>query len=659
MKPIVEKQVLYVGSERAPVPEAILRAGPIEVLFRDGVFRYIRLGKREILRAVYFAVRDRDWRTINGEMSNLEIRAGAESFEVTYDCAHRGHDIDFRWNARVSGHADGRVVWNAQGEAFASFSKNRIGYCVLHPIAESVGASCEITHSDGTLELTRFPIAVAPHQPFLDVAAMRIFLDQALDVELAFAGDQFETEDQRNWTDASFKTYSTPLARPYPARVDKGTIVTQSVSLKLRGKIAEESRPSPDAEVRLTVLPDLRTRLPYIGLKCAASSERLSEKAILRLRELRLDHLGVDLIPGDGSSEEEFWIAAAMARRLDLPLEVALAAFEEFEPLKRILLRIANESVSICRWLVDLQMQQPARQPQLEALKAIAPVVVGTSGNFAELNRNRPSMPPEDGVCFSLNPQVHACDDATLIENLAAQSSAIGSLRDWVESAPIVVSPVTLKPRMAHLNRLNDPGLDIHTLHDDVDPRQSSLLGAGWTLGSLKHLAESGVASATYYETAGSKGVLASQTDLRLGGLFHLIPGAVFPVYHVFRDVLDLKGAEVLRTESSDPLRVDGMALVQEARLRVFVANFQATKVSVALQLGGLAQSCASRQMDENNVEECMADPESRGRTRPLKLFKSEGSIHIELEPYALATIDALADSAYARNAGGLRAGGQ
>jgi hypothetical protein len=49
---------------------------------------------------------------------------------------------------------------------------------------------------------------------------------------LSFIGDVFETEDQRNWTDASFKTYSTPLSRPFPVSVAAGTVVRQSVLLE-------------------------------------------------------------------------------------------------------------------------------------------------------------------------------------------------------------------------------------------------------------------------------------------------------------------------------------------------------------------------------------------------------------------------------------------
>ena len=31
------------------------------------------------------------------------------------------------------------------------------------------------------------------------------------EIVIRFEGDLFEMEDQRNWTDASYKTYSTPL----------------------------------------------------------------------------------------------------------------------------------------------------------------------------------------------------------------------------------------------------------------------------------------------------------------------------------------------------------------------------------------------------------------------------------------------------------------
>ena len=53
--------------------------------------------------------------------------------------------------------------------------------------------------------------------------------------KLDFEGDVFETEDQRNWTDASYKTYSTPLSITYPVTIEKGTRIYQRVSLSVDG----------------------------------------------------------------------------------------------------------------------------------------------------------------------------------------------------------------------------------------------------------------------------------------------------------------------------------------------------------------------------------------------------------------------------------------
>ncbi len=69
--------------------------------------------------------------------------------------------------------------------------------------------------------LSRFPEEISPHQPFRDIRAMHWKITDSMEAHLYFEGDVFETEDQRNWTDASYKTYSTPLDQPYPAKVSK------------------------------------------------------------------------------------------------------------------------------------------------------------------------------------------------------------------------------------------------------------------------------------------------------------------------------------------------------------------------------------------------------------------------------------------------------
>ena len=637
------QNVLLSDADNTSASNHNLRAGPLHLTFREGVFRYIKLQGQEIVRAVYFAVRDEDWRTIPGVISNLDIRNTPDSFKITYDCAHLERGIDFRWKAEVTGNTVGTIVWRMEGRAFTSFKKNRIGVCVLHPLAESVGKPCEITHTDGTIEQSCFPVMVAPHQPFLDLAAMSFRVNSDLVADLSFAGDVFETEDQRNWTDASFKTYSTPLSLPYPVKIEEGTTVSQTLTLNLHGTLpAFAPQPIRDGEVTITLHPRARTKLPRMGFKFAGSSHLLSETGVNRFKELCCDHLSAELCPGVVASEEEFWNAAEEARRLNLPLEVALAADIEPTALKCVLEEIVNRKVEICSWLAHVRMQLPARLTELKELEAIAPVVLGAAGNFAELNRNRPSMSSAAGVWFSLNPQVHATDDTTLVENLTAQPSVLTSIRAWNGQSPITVSPVTLKARIhGDIDRAPIPGRD-DQLAADVDQRQNSLLGAGWTLGTLKHMAEGGVASVTFYETAGWRGIMETEGGSPSSAHFLSIPDAVFPMYHVFADIAAYKRGEVIRSESSDPLRVESLALVQPSGLRLMAANLSADEVKVNLKLAGFAGRAELLAIDEENVERYMTDPESRKHASPQQLAAGEGSLRFVLKPYAIASIDVL-----------------
>ena len=621
----------------------LLRAGPLRLIFREGVFRYIKLDEREILRAVYVAVRDANWRTIPGVLSNLDIRSTPDRFNITFDCAHCERDIDFRWKADVFGNADGSIVWRIEGKAWSSFQKNRIGICLLHPIAECAGESCLITHSDGTKERSSFPQTVAPHQPFLDLKEMSYRVTAGLDADIAFAGECFETEDQRNWTDASFKTYSTPLSWPHPVKIEAGSTLKQSVSLSLRGAIPiSTNSEKADDEVRLTLRPELRTRLPHIGFKDSDPAHRLSDEAVQRLKSLHLDHLSVDLNPGEKCSEESLWKSAARANLLGLPLEIALAPNADVAEMRHILQEVVRRKVNICRWLVDVQMQHQGLDSFLGELQAIASAALGSGANFAELNRNRPSSSPEGGVWFSLNPQVHASDDTTLIENLAAQSCVLRCIQEWMGAAPVTVSPVCLSPRIVRQDGCKEHSRENDAPPFDVDQRQMSLFGAGWTLGSLKYLAEGGAANVTYYETVGWKGVMESETGPLLPSGFKSSLNPVYPMYHVFADLADFKEAEVVCTESSDPLRVYGMALIQSDRMRIMIANFRPDKVRMDIRLAHHANKAEIREINEENAEAAMLHPETHRQQSGCPLVEHDGALRFELNPFAIATIDAL-----------------
>src|SRR5204862_397228 len=119
----------------------------------------------------------------------------------------------------------------------STFRRNRLGFCVHHPLEGCLGRPCWLERPDGSVAEERFPNFIAPHQPFLDIRAMRYEVLPGLIAEVRFSGDIFETEDQRNWSDANFKTYSTPLRLPFPVEVRAGDEIRQSVTIRFIGSL--------------------------------------------------------------------------------------------------------------------------------------------------------------------------------------------------------------------------------------------------------------------------------------------------------------------------------------------------------------------------------------------------------------------------------------
>ena len=155
------KTVLYYGTTK-PLPEQTpLRAGPLSLLYENGDLRYIKLGDTEILRRVYVAVRDHNWGTVIPTLSNIEIDINEDAFAITYDVEHKQADVDFIWQGTITGDAQGMITFRMAGTARSTFQRNRIGFCVLHPMA-CAGVPARIEHVDGAVEEVSFPQAIAP-----------------------------------------------------------------------------------------------------------------------------------------------------------------------------------------------------------------------------------------------------------------------------------------------------------------------------------------------------------------------------------------------------------------------------------------------------------------------------------------------------------------
>jgi hypothetical protein len=641
-------RVLYYGFD-GPLPEQIpLRAGPLTLVYEAGDIRYIRLGDREILRRLYVAVRDRNWGTVVPRLANLDMKIARESFRISYEAENKQGEIDFFWRGTITGDEGGNIRFTMEGVGRSTFLRNRIGFCVLHPVRECAGQSCTVEQVDGNVINGIFPLYISPHQPFSDMRTISHEVALSLTAEVRMEGDNFEMEDQRNWTDASYKTYCTPLRLPFPVEVQSGTNISQSVALKLKGTIPSFDSDSRAEGIVFTIRGAGAVPLPRFGLGMASHGQPLSSRALGRLRALNLSHLRTDLHLSRPDIEDQLRRATDEARELGLPLEIAIFLTDSAErELHRLRPLLAQLKPAVTRWLVFHVTETSTTEKWIKLARQLladydpkAEVGAGTNANFAELNRGRPPTALLDCVSYSINPQVHAFDNASLAENLEAQGATVETARQFTGKAHLIVSPVTLKRRFNAVATGPEPEPAPGELPTQVDVRQMSLFGAGWTLGSIKYLVEGGIHSVTYYETTGWRGVMETDQGSPVPGTFRSLPGGVFPLYHVLADMGEFTGGDVLPSVSSAPLKVVGMVLKKCNKQRILIANLTETEQKVRIEGAALGKALRLRSLDAKNAQVAMTSPESFRLEWRAPVATSARGIEVRLLPFALVAIE-------------------
>jgi D-apionolactonase len=642
---------IWYGRDESPQQVTPLQAGPLTARLEGGDLRCVQLGEFEVVRRFYVAVRDQNWNTIPPQFSNFKLAEGERSFEVSFDASHEDQEIQFSWRGTVSGSKDGTIVYVMDGTCGATFPYNKIGICIHHPYRESAGRTYSGRTPQGLIDGT-LPVLIGPQRLidgidiplFQAVTNLTIELGDSFGIEFAFEGDLFEMEDHRNWTDAAFKTYSTPEELGFPHQATAGQHIRQTVTMKLTGQ-PPALRPLPD-EVSLSIGRPTGGRIPSIGLGMASHGGDLAAQEADVLRAVRPTHLRADLDLGDPRYPMELARALRCCRQLGCGLEIAIfvgdaaeselallaAAIEKDAPVVRFLVFHKRETSTDTRW-VRLASQV------LAGLRSRPSFAGGSNGHFVDLNRDRPDVAGLDELVYPIMPQMHASDDLSLIENLEAEAETVKTARSFADGRRIVISPVTLKPRFNAVATAPESEIKPGELPPQVDARQMSLFGAAWTMGSIKYLAESGASAVTYYETTGWRGVMETESGSPVPRRFPAAPRQVFPLYHVLADLGEWTGGELVACAPNAPLSVNGLAVRHREKLHVLVANM--TSASQELDVGPLeTPKVMLRELDDRNAWEAMFRPEQFRASR-REAMVAAGSLHLTLAPYAVVRIDA------------------
>ena len=535
----------------APLPERLgVRAGPLSLVIEAGDVRHVHVGEREVVRRIYGAVRDHAWRTIPARLSAFTLDRGADTFRCRYHAEHRQGAVAFGWDATIEGAADGTLTFVFDGVAEATFERNRIGLCLLHPLPALSGARVRVTTSGGADRLLAFPDLVAVEQPiagFDDIAMLACEIGTDLWLEATVEGDVFQAEDQRAWIDASTKMYSTPVTLPKPVTVPRGTRIAQRVTLRLRTGRGDVARITTAPIVVDRADGALRFgdggtgRLPAIGVRAAGA-----------VRHAKPAHRRVDLNLVDDAAPATL---AAHRRADSPPLELALHLPDDAGAAVRALARVDLDGLEIARVLAFTIGHDTTQPATLDAVRgwrarhaghASVPIATGTASDLARIHLAPAPLVAADAVCWAMHPQAHATDLTTIAESPDGARDQVRTVKQRIPGRPVAITATFGRQAQA-------------------DPRAGSLFAAGWTLALIAALGEGGADSVTLAEA------WPDGDDL-----------AALPVMHVLAALAAERDA-TLRPVASTLDTVRAVALERDDRCTLFVANLAPRDCDLAL----------------------------------------------------------------------------
>ncbi len=601
MATVISRGVKLCGTDETDPESRILRAGPLSVELENGNVRYVRFAGIEVLRGIAFLVRDENWGTFTPTIADLRVVEGGASFQVTY----RGTCADARrrliYAAEIVGSGDGSLIFRVVATAETDVETNRAGFVVLHPLAGVAGRTMRVVHTDGRAVTDQFPELIKPSQPVFDIRSLAHEIAPGIWATCTMAGDAFEMEDQRNWSDASYKTYVRPLAKPWPYTLAKGSRHEQSVRLDIAGSIAAGTVANP-ASVAVTLGGESGERLPAIGIGVPAEEAGHALEAINLLRRLgpRLLVCHIDARHPLDHVRLEAYRALAEATGAELGLEIVIpGASDPAAELKPIAAAVGKAKVGPATVAVspasDLMSHQPGHEdpsvPPAIAIYAAARASFpgvrlggGVFSYFTELNRKRPPLGLFDFITHTTCPIVHAADDRSVMETLEALPAIIASTKALGGGAAYRIGPSAIGCRQNPYGKstLDNPrGGRVCLVR--VDPRQRGLFGAAWTLGYLAAAASGGIEAVTLGAPTGPFGFIYRRTaDLQ--PYFDGLQGpAVYPAFHVMAGLAPEAGRMMIETTTSRPSAVAALAFGAGGRTVAWLANLTAQELTVAL----------------------------------------------------------------------------
>jgi hypothetical protein len=325
-------------------------------------------------------------------------------------------------------------------------------------------------------------------------------------LKVVSTGKVLEAEDQRNWTDNTYKIYSGSLSEPFPFSTSAGSIWKQSVNF-------EVGVPESITTDATKILVKEIEALPSIGLQFNHDSLLTPDDLEKAFVLLEIDHLRIN---EEALTSQKIATTAANG----LILEAALLSSSKGDALKEEVLRLSERVPAGSRLLVQREGRQVIDAADLPKNSSLNSYIPGSDAFLVDLQSDQYNF--GNSVSYSMAPTVHSFDTETIFKTLFTQQESINFAQKYI-APQVFISPITFSMRgNPHSGHSRDQRLVY--AEPEMALHIRTIEGAAWTLGSIHSLASAGAFSGSWHELFGEYGAIYSESgSIKFTPTFHAI----------------------------------------------------------------------------------------------------------------------------------------
>jgi hypothetical protein len=474
-------------------------------LAREAI-RNIRYEGTQLIDLLYTAIRPLDWSTLKSDEYAADVQIDGDDCVISITESLAGALIA-KTKVILSSSKTFSVDYELQG--LAELSVNRWGICFCLNTADWMGSRVGAAGKTYSLEHDIFPQRVVDgviQGLFPASNEMHFVAPDMRSLKVVSSGRLLEAEDQRNWTDNTYKIYSGSLREPRPFTTNSGRSWKQSISFEVGAPNRTETDPTKIVVCEIEALPSIGVQFNSEPL---LTPDDLEKALIL----LDIDHLRIN---EESLTSQKIATTAANG----LILETALLSSNKGSVLNEEVWQLSERVPAGSRLLIHREGREVVENVDLPKNDSLNTFIPGTDAYLVDLHRENFEF--SDSVSYSIAPTVHSTDAETVFKTLATQQESIKFAQKHI-APQIFISPITFStrgnPESGHSRKQRNIFADRESAM-----RIRTIEGAAWTLGSIHAVASAGAFSGSWHELFGEFGIIYSQAgSINFSPTFHAI----------------------------------------------------------------------------------------------------------------------------------------